>query len=153
MKLLLQECKITSKPVKFEKQDGGFSRLLFRGCHIRKKQDKNTKEWNSKNFYFQFIVFNEKLAEYVMSSYKENKLNYLTSHDCNMNDFTISEANVEGKNGTPYKECRYSNIQYVINDCIITHKEIKENSQENKEEVKETKENYEPEVVDDEIPF
>ena len=151
LKTSLQECLITSNPKKFEKEDGTFSRLLFRVAFSKSKKDKEKEGYINKNLYFQCIVFNEKLADYILNSYKEDKLNFITSIDCQLNDFDFLEVNLEnGKTGKSYTDYRYYNIQYAVNDAVITYKDKKDTKEKPlKKEVADT-----PEVEgDDEIPF
>jgi hypothetical protein len=154
LKPLLQECLITQKPIKFEKEDGSFSRLLFRAKSEVSRQNKETETWTRKKFYFQLLVLDEKLADSILNSYQEGRLNFITSTEGKLNDFDCIEVNVENeKNGKTYTDYRYSNIQYLINDAVFTYKDI-EKKQDTKQEVKASSIKSEPEITgDDEIPF
>ncbi len=145
-------CTDKKQPKKFIK-DNVFVNFNFDIiCIVSKKVKENNEEkWLNKMLPIRCVIWNEKLADKFLENFDKTKRNYITILGSYSFDFEESKETRYKADGSDYDKTLFTDFQMSVSDFLITHKEIKEDTKQEKP-AKEAIKTSEIEG-EDEIPF
>jgi len=160
--LLIKEAKIvnteyTSPQKQYDPKTQEFKCFNFNIVPTISIKKPKSEEWDTKMLAIRCTIWNEKVAEKFINAFDSNSKNYITILDGNLTNFHIEELDKVSQNGSEYKLSAYTYLNMIVNDFVITYKEIDEEREsikkDNVQQSTKPKENNEEELLDDDIPF